>query len=72
MRFASKAATHEPLNLSDVPDFFGPPVLARLVGCNEGAAYNMARRSDFPCRRVGRKLVINKDAFIAWWNQRAQ
>ena len=46
----------------DLPDFFGPPDLARLLGVNATKGYEIARRKDFPARREGRKIIISKAA----------
>lgn len=57
------------VNLSDVSDFFDPRTLARVLGVAEGRAYQLVKTRNFPARRIGKKWVINKQAFIEWWNR---
>jgi len=57
------------LELNQVPDFFDPRTLARVLGVGEGKAYELVRQSNFPARRVGKRIVISKSAFIRWWEQ---
>src|SRR5438874_11852036 len=39
---------------------------ARLVGISRSAAYEAARRGDFPVRRVGRRLFVPVPALRRW------
>jgi hypothetical protein len=39
---------------------------ARIVGISRSAAYEAARRGDFPVRRVGRRLVVPVPALRRW------
>jgi hypothetical protein len=39
---------------------------ARLVGISRSAAYEAARRGDFPVRRVGRRLFVPVPALKRW------
>jgi len=36
------------------------------LNISQGAAYNLARRSDFPICRFGGTIRIPKDAFLVW------
>ncbi|MGB9792111.1 MAG: helix-turn-helix domain-containing protein [Thermacetogeniaceae bacterium] len=56
------------VHLEEVGDFFDPRTLARLLGIAEGKAYQLVKRKGFPALRVGRRWVINKAAFIEWFN----
>ncbi|WP_369414751.1 helix-turn-helix domain-containing protein [Collibacillus ludicampi] len=42
--------------------------MARVLGISRGSAYELARRTDFPKLRVGRRIVIPRDAFLNWMN----
>jgi excisionase family DNA binding protein len=39
---------------------------AQLLGLGRTAAYEAARRGDFPTRRLGRRLVVPVPALLAW------
>ena len=39
---------------------------ARLVGISRSAAYEAARRNEFPVRRVGRRLFVPVPALKRW------
>ncbi|MEW6424719.1 MAG: helix-turn-helix domain-containing protein [Bacillota bacterium] len=64
--FATRAATKNRLRLDDAPDFFGPQVLARILGICELRAYELARQPGFPSKRIGRKIVVSKTGFLRW------
>ena len=39
---------------------------AQLLGLGRTAAYEAARRGQFPTRRLGRRLVVPVPALLAW------
>ncbi len=39
---------------------------AKLLGLGRTAAYEAARRGEFPTRRLGRRLVVPVPALLAW------
>jgi hypothetical protein len=39
---------------------------ARFLGLGRTAAYDAARRGDFPTRRLGRRLVVPVPALLDW------
>nr|WP_231493611.1 helix-turn-helix domain-containing protein [Alicyclobacillus macrosporangiidus] len=40
--------------------------VARYLRIGRTAAYELARRSDFPAIRVGRLVRVNREAFLRW------
>ncbi len=42
--------------------------VAAMLGVRRETIYEMARRGDFPCRRIGRRFLIPRDAFMEWLN----
>lgn len=50
----------------DLPPFFGPRELARLLGVGEAAAYNMVRMEGFPVLKVGRQYRISREGLQRW------
>ncbi len=43
---------------------------ASLLGLGRTAAYEAARRGEFPSRRLGRRLVVPVPALLAWLGAR--
>ena len=39
---------------------------AQLLGLGRTAAYDAARRGDFPTRRLGRRIVVPVPALLEW------
>lgn len=39
---------------------------AQLLGLGRTAAYEAARRGDFPTRRLGRRIVVPVPALLEW------
>ncbi len=42
------------------------PEVAQLLGCSRGSAYRWAREGRIPALRVGRRLVVPRQAFEEW------
>jgi len=60
------------MNLNEADDFFSPKVLGRLLGINAKRAYEITQQQGFPCRRLGKKIVISKAGFLRWFEQNAK
>ena len=41
-----------------------------ILGISRASAYNLARSKDFPSIRVGKRLVIPKEAFFRWMDSK--
>ena len=41
---------------------------AALIGVRRETVYDMARRGEIPCRRIGRRFLIPRAAFLEWVN----
>jgi excisionase family DNA binding protein len=44
---------------------------ATLLGLGRTAAYEAARRGDFPTRRLGRRVIVPVPALLEWLGRRA-
>jgi len=58
-------------NINDITKF--PLVLsvddvARIMSISRVKAYNLAHSEGFPCKQIGRRMVIPRDAFFHWLN----
>lgn len=43
---------------------------ALCIGKNQ--AYSLCNRADFPSIRIGRKLIVPRDAFIRWLDKQTE
>jgi len=48
------------------------PQIAVLLDINVVKAYELAKRKDFPTVRIGRRILVPKQAFYKWLNDQAQ
>ena len=48
------------------------PEIAVLLDINLIKAYELAKRKDFPAVRIGRRILVPKQAFYKWLNDQAQ
>lgn len=55
----------------DLPLTFGPTLLMELMDISKTLAYELANRADFPKIRVGRRIIINRNHFLVWWEKEA-
>lgn len=58
--------TKSRLNITDLPDVFGPRELARFLGVQQAMGYELVKRRDFPSIRLGVKYLIYKQSFLDW------
>lgn len=42
--------------------------VSEILGIGLVQAYKLVKRSDFPTKRIGRRIIIPRDRFIAWLN----
>lgn len=56
-------------NFDELPDFFGPKELGRLLGVGQIRAYELAKSEGFPAMRIGKKLIISKAGLARWQEQ---
>lgn len=45
--------------------------VATILGISRGSAYELVRRTDFPKIKIGRRIVIPRDAFLKWMEEAA-
>jgi excisionase family DNA binding protein len=41
--------------------------IAKIMRISKANAYELTRRPDFPCVKVGRRICIPRDAFLKWY-----
>ena len=45
--------------------------LQQAMGIGRNAAYDLVNRADFPKVRVGKKIIIPREAFLRWLDQQS-
>ena len=50
----------------DLPLTLSAPEVAEVLGISRAAAYELVRSRGFPSLKVGTRILVPKDKFIAW------
>lgn len=56
----------------DLPLFLNAAMVAQVLGVSPASSYELMHEKDFPTLRVGSRMVVPKEKFIAWVAQHAQ
>ena len=50
----------------DLPLFLNAETVAKVLGISISSAYELMHESGFPVLRIGNRIVVPKENFIAW------
>ena len=53
-------------NYGELPVMLSVPDVAQIMGIALDGAYTLVRSKDFPAFKVGSRIIIPKDKFLAW------
>ena len=53
-------------NFSDLPLMLSVPEVAKVLGISRAGAYELVHTDSFPKLRIGNRIVVPRDKFIAW------
>ena len=56
----------------ELPLFLNAATVAKVLGIAPSSSYELMHEKDFPTLRVGSRMVVPKEKFIAWVAQHAQ
>ena len=56
----------------ELPLFFNAEVVGKVLGVSISSAYELMHEKDFPSVRIGSRLIVPKDKFIEWTNEKAE
>ena len=56
---------------SDLPLFLNAKLVAQVLGVSISTAYEMMHEPGFPVLRVGSRMVVSKERFIQWAEERS-
>ena len=55
----------------DLPLFLNANMVAELLGVSISKCYDLMNETDFPALRMGSRVVVSKDKFRQWVEQRS-
>ena len=56
----------------ELPLFLNAEMVAKVLGISHASAYELLHEKAFPTLRVGNRLIVPKERFIAWVVQHTQ
>lgn len=57
-------------NYEQLPLFLGAKDIAAALGISRSTAYKLTQQNEFPTMKVGDRIVVPKDKFISWIDQK--
>lgn len=59
-------STQKYSSLEQLPLMLHCEDIAEVLGVSQQNAYGLMHAADFPCMEVGKRLIVYREAFIAW------
>ena len=59
-------------NYEDLPLTLTAPEVGEVLGISRAAAYELVRTKGFPSMRIGTRILVPKDKFVAWINEQVE
>lgn len=56
----------------ELPLFLNADTVAKALGIAISSSYELLKEKDFPSIMIGNRIVVPKDAFIAWVESKAR
>lgn len=56
-------------NNDNLPLFLNATTVAQVLGISAASSYELMHEKDFPVLKVGSRMVVPKEKFIAWVEQ---
>ena len=56
-------------NYDDLPLFLNAAIVAQVLGISAASSYELMHEKDFPVLKIGNRMVVPKEKFIAWVEQ---
>ncbi len=57
---------------SELPLTLSVPEVAAALGISRAGAYELVRSDSFPKIKIGNRIVVPKDKFIAWMDKQSE
>ncbi len=59
-------------NHEDLPITLTAPEVGEVLGISRAAAYQLVRSDGFPSFKIGTRILVPKDKFIAWIDRQVE
>ena len=59
-------------NYMDLPLMLSVPEVGEVLGISRAGAYELVRSKGFPKVKIGNRIVVPKDRFIQWIEERTE
>lgn len=59
-------------NYEDLPLMLSVPEVGEVLGISRAGAYELVRSAGFPHIKIGNRIVIPRDKFIAWIDENTE
>jgi len=46
--------------------------VGEILGIARSSAFNLVKQDDFPSFRIGKRIIIPRDSFFRWMDEKAQ
>ena len=56
----------------DLPLFLNAELVAKVLGVSPATSYELMHEEGFPTLRIGNRMVVPKESFIAWVESHTQ
>ena len=56
-------------NYDDLPLFLNADLVSKVLGISAASSYELMHEKNFPVLKVGSRMVVPKEKFIAWVEQ---
>lgn len=57
-------------NYDELPLFLNAATVAKVLGVSPSSGYELMHEKDFPILKIGNRIVVPKEKFIAWVEQK--
>lgn len=59
-------------NYDDLPLVLSVPEVGEVLGISRAGAYELVRSKGFPRIKIGNRIVVPKDKFLAWMDAQSE
>lgn len=56
----------------ELPLFLNAETVAKVLGVAPSTVYELMHEADFPTLKIGNRMVVPKEQFIAWWHHHTE
>ena len=64
--------TNKYKNYEDLPLMLSVPEVSEVLGISRAGAYELVRSDGFPHIKIGNRVVVPRDKFIAWIDENTE